>query len=205
MNNDVLEVKRLEDELAIAEQQLHLALSLANVHSIGEQNLTDPRNTAHFSTELSCTEELDARDDFCGHNWYHAEHDGRWAGRGTASTIYLRKLSAGTYKLSFTFARFIDVRFAYELKILLNGLPLATVIRGRPTPGFWRRLLGSPQSEVSCPVVYDAEVKVSEGADEAAEILTFVFPFARRPNEKDQRLLTARLRSVSINRLPSEK
>ena len=64
---------------------------------------------------------LDLRQEFEGVNWYHAEHDGRWAGPGNLSTIILPVLSAGTYRLELDVVDAIATDILSNIEIFVNG------------------------------------------------------------------------------------
>lgn len=64
---------------------------------------------------------LDLRQEFEGVNWYHAEHDGRWAGPENLSTIKLPVLAAGTYRLEIDVVDAIAADILSGMDVHMNG------------------------------------------------------------------------------------
>lgn len=185
----------LSHELEMAERQLHLAMSI-----VAPNPLVDPGKMYKLASQLRVDREFDPRKDFFGHNWYHSEHDGRWAGRSPISTIYIKQLPPGDYKISFRFQKFIVESFMHDMRIHLNAVPLNLKIRGLPSRTLLQRFTKtSPQP--AYPVTYDAIVRIEDRNEDNVDILSFVFPFAEQPKAKDKRKLTARLSGIALTRV----
>ena len=69
---------------------------------------------------------IDMRQLINGDNWYHPEHDGRWTGPGTTSTVHLPDLPSGRYRLELDLVDAAVLENIRKLEMNLNGEPLRT-------------------------------------------------------------------------------
>lgn len=130
-------------------------------------------------------------EDIIGDNWYHAEHDGRWAGPGTESTLTLPAMGPGNYELIFDIVHALDSRIVKEMQILLNDTPLKLKHKFGILP--FKRFPSQVKAQVDVNNTHQTDWQ-----------LRMRFPKTVSPAEKgsdDQRQLTIRLRAVRVRAL----
>lgn len=126
-----------------------------------------------------------------GENWYEAEHDGRWAGPGTTSTLMLPAPAPGRYELIFDIVHALDSRVVKEMQVLLNDTPLTL------KKSFGRL----PTRRFPCQVRANID---TTGTQHTSWQLRLRFPKTVSPADKgsdDQRQLTIRLRNIRVRAL----
>lgn len=67
--------------------------------------------------------QLDMCEPIVGHNWYHAESDGRWAGPGLVSTLQMPPVAAGRYQMELHIkdAMQPDIVLGQQVCVLADG------------------------------------------------------------------------------------
>ena len=142
-----------------------------------------------------------------GMNWYDPEHDGRWAGPGTRSTVRLPSLSEGRYKLTMNVVSTMSRKIFDRMEISVDNAKLRTKRNLRTNLhgplGMWKRTRAKLDSSVSpFPAEIEASFKVGKATGEPGE-LVLEFPEAVSPAERgepDSRHLTARISEIIIER-----
>ena len=127
-----------------------------------------------------------------GVNWYDAEHDGRWAGPGTESTLILPAVGQGRFELIFDIVHALDSRIVKNMQILLNDAPLKLKHKFGILP--FKRF----------PCQVRTQIDTSSNAQQTPWTLRFRFPHTISPAEKgndDHRQLAMRLRAVRVRAL----
>ncbi len=140
---------------------------------------------------------LDLRHFIDGDNWYYAEHDGRWAGPKTKSTLRLPAVPAGRYRLEMEIVGAMSPEIMQEMQVWLQGKPLN--LRRRDSRSALRRLFGGPPR---FPVVLSAEVEVAAGQGGKGPVLELRFPRTISPASRgsdDERELAVRMRQVKLS------
>lgn len=130
---------------------------------------------------------LDLRREIDGTNWYFAEHDGRWAGPGTNSTLRLPSLGPGHYELSLEIVDAMDPEILAGMSVTLCGVPLSLMREGR-----------------KFPVVLRGTVTLGHSEADGGWTVAFRFPRAISParhGSTDTRLLAIRLRNLRLRAL----
>lgn len=150
---------------------------------------------------------IDMRQFINGMNWYDPEHDGRWAGPGTRSTVRLPSLSEGRYKLTMNVVSTMSRKIFDRMEISVDNAKLRTKSNLRTNLhgplGMWKRTRAKLDSSVSpFPAEIEASFKVGKATGEPGE-LVLEFPEAVSPAERgepDSRHLTARISEIIIER-----
>jgi len=143
---------------------------------------------------------VDLRQFIDGDNWYYAEHDGRWAGPGTKSTIRLPAMNKGRYELILDIVDAIAPDILRDMKVNLNGKPLKFK-GGNGQFGPWASVVRLFNKKLKYPVLLTGAVsigKVEAGKDLQLEV---IFPKTISPSSRgsdDMRDLAIRLRQVKL-------
>jgi chemotaxis protein histidine kinase CheA len=126
-----------------------------------------------------------------GNNWFDAEHDGRWAGPGTTSTLTLPAVGQGRFELIFDIVHALDPHIVKGMQVQLNGEPLSLKPRFGKLP--FRRF----------PCRVSAQIDTT-GATQNTWQLQLRFPKTASPADKgsnDMRQLTIRLKTIRVRAL----
>ena len=160
-----------------------------------EISMDDKLGNKNFSTTV-----LDLRQFIDGENWYSAEHDGRWAGPGTISTLRLPALQKGHYKLELEIVDAIEPEILREMNLSLNGKLL--VLKGRNgLIGPWAPFVGLYRKRQKYPLLLRSEIHITDAEVGADLYLEFGFPktiSAVERGAQDARDLAIRLKMVTI-------
>lgn len=127
---------------------------------------------------------IDMRKVIDGDNWYYAEHDGRWAGPGSASKLRIDALQGGEYEARFEVVDAIDKKILSGTTVALNGIQLPIHRKGRGVTGCI--LVKFSTEDIQSSRVWEFELK---------------FPKLISPAQfgsADSRLLAIRVRSVHV-------
>lgn len=116
-----------ENELLLL--QLHQVQEELEHCFLQNQNFTGMTQSVAFTTEFwrihqPAEIDIDMRDEIEGDNWYHAEHDGRWAGPGELSTLRLPALRDGRYEVRLYVVDAKEPEILAGMEVSLNGMPL---------------------------------------------------------------------------------
>ncbi|MDO6746287.1 hypothetical protein [Gilvimarinus sp. 1_MG-2023] len=190
-NDPKLQGLQEENELLLL--QLHqvqeeLEHYFCEYQKLSEGGYTAPHRTPQLTDALQ--EALfDLRSEsIIGDNWHEAEHDGRWAGPGTESTLTLPAVGKGRFKLQFDIVHALDVRIAKDMQVLLNEVPLTL------THTFGKL----PLKPFPCRVSTEFDTR---GIEPGPWQLRLRFAKTASPSEKggdDTRQLTIRLKGIRV-------
>lgn len=127
----------------------------------------------------------DLRREIDGDNWYYAEHDGRWAGPETCSTLRVPAMATGIYRLEVCVVDAMEPEILSGMVLTLNGRPLSIEV--------------DPGNRYSKLV--KADITVGESDVEFVWEFAFRFPKLVSPAEHgsdDQRRLAIRVASLCV-------
>jgi hypothetical protein len=121
-----------------------------------------------------------------GTNWHDAEHDGRWAGPGTLSTVIIPSLTSGQYDINLNIVDTIEPDVMAGMELLINGCPV-------PLNFDW--------SQFPAPIT--ARFSSEQIKPQAEWELGFRFPKTVSPAEQspanqDHRKLAVRVQSIVV-------
>ncbi len=204
------------DELTKEKELLHLQLHQAQEEleyyfrkyqeiAGGKQsaNNLESIQTGKFNDKSSSKIVLDLRQLIDGENWYSAEHDGRWAGPGTNSTLRLPLLPVGRYQVELEVVDAIAPEILREMKLSLNGKPLT--IKGRHgLVGPWAPVVKLYRKKQRYPLLLRSDIHLLGDAAGKANYLELTFPRTISPISRgvqDSRNLAVRLKKVTITRI----
>lgn len=166
----------------------HLMVALHQVQQELEYRLSErvspPAPVAGNEAHVDLREEID------GQNWHDAEVDGRWAGPGTASSLKIPPLLAGSYVLELLLADAIEPDIAYGLRIEAFGTDVPFEFSHAVTRDAF-------------PVTCRANIELPAKAAESPWPLVFKFPRTVSPADRgsdDQRRLAVRMSSIQMRR-----
>lgn len=131
-----------------------------------------------------------------GTNWYYAEHDGRWAGPETTSTIQVPRLEPGDYLLQLTVVDAMSPELLSGMTIQFNEQPVTVT-----QPRLGKKIAGLFGRKKRYPARVEARIRLSAEQQKDTNELTLVFPRMISPAERgadDQRRLAVRVRSVRL-------
>lgn len=111
----LLQLHQVQEEL---ETYFHKYQELASKPYQAEEN----KLSASHSEKKATT--IDMRHFIEGQNWYHAEHDGRWAGPDHVSSLKLPNLPSGKYELEMSIVAAMSPKIIRQMKLLWNGSEL---------------------------------------------------------------------------------
>ena len=193
--------QELQEENELLLLQLHQVQEELEHYFCEYQKLSETGNTAsrglpqtaNASAGFPVETLFDLRNEaILGDNWYDAEHDGRWAGPGTESTLTLPALGQGRFELTFDIVHALDSRIVKNMQILLNDAPLKL-----------KHQFGIlPFKRFPCQV--RAQIDTTGSAQQTPWQLRLRFPKTVSPAEKgsdDLRQLTIRLRAIRARAL----
>lgn len=151
---------------------------------------------------------LDLRQVISGLNWHEAEHDGRWGGPGTQSTLTLPELPKGRYRLSILIVGAMSQQIFNEASLVFDGkkLQVRRELRINDKGVFGR--LRKARAHINANIIpYPAklisDITINESSLRNAQ-LAIKFPTAISPTERgeaDSRALTARISYIEISRI----
>jgi hypothetical protein len=127
----------------------------------------------------------DLRGEIDGENWYYAEHDGRWAGPETCSTLRVPAMAPGSYRLELCVVDAMEPEIVSGMTLTLNGRPVAIRVDS-----------GSRYAKL-----VKAQIAVGDNDREPVWEFAFRFPKLVSPAEHgsdDERHLAIRLASLCV-------
>jgi hypothetical protein len=193
--------QELEQENELLLLQLHQVQEELEHYFLEYQKVsTIPPKPDYNLTGIS----LDPRkESFTGNNWYYAEHDGRWAGPATSSTINIPPMAQDKdYEIVLEIIGAMSPEIINEMKASLNSKPL-DIHHPAPIPA-WKR--GFRKEKRRYPYKIKMRFK-AEGTDcSQIWILRLDFPNVLSPFETgedsdDKRKLAIRLHNASITQI----
>ncbi len=194
------QVQELKEENELLLLQLHQVQEELEHYFCEYQKLSGTANTAsrnltqttNGSADFPVETLFDLRNEqIIGNNWYDAEHDGRWAGPDTESTLTLPAVGQGHFELTFDIVHALDARIVKDMQVRLNGEPLRLKHKFGILP--FKRF----------PCQVRARIDTSS-AEQNSWKLEFRFPKTVSPAEKgsdDKRQLAIRLRAIRVRAL----
>ena len=90
--------------------------------------LRDTRLMQFFRDNQPAEVIIDLRGGFDGENWYDAEHDGRWAGPKTTSSVRIPALLPGQYGLEIDVVDAMSPEIVTEMDVYVNGVHVPTKV-----------------------------------------------------------------------------
>lgn len=151
---------------------------------------------------------VDMRDVVDGTNWYNAEHDGRWAGPESKSSIRVY-LDSGQYHFEVDIVDAMEPELLSKMDLAVDGIavPVSRVdhvdLTGPLAP--LRRLRGQMRDAPPYPVRLKGRIEVN--GDDKARTITFGFPRAISALERvanDDRQLTVRFQKLVFLKIKSQ-
>ena len=144
-------------------------------------------------TELLEYFAIDFRQQVDGSNWWHAEHDGRWAGPSLESNIRLPALKTGLYQLNIEIVDLITPDILKKTQFVLDNKQLNLV-----NQNWFKQLVGLKRRY---PIILTTKIELTDLIDMFE--LKFKFPKVITPVSKgkgseDSRYLAIRVRTVEL-------
>ena len=144
-------------------------------------------------TELLEYFAIDFRQQVDGSNWWHAEHDGRWAGPSLESNIRLPALKTGLYQLNIEIVDLITPDILKKTQFFLDNKQLNLV-----NQNWFKQLVGLKRRY---PIILTTKIELTDLIDMFE--LKFKFPKVITPVSKgkgseDSRYLAIRVRTVEL-------
>ena len=144
-------------------------------------------------TELLEYFAVDFRQQVDGSNWWHAEHDGRWAGPSLESNIRLPALKTGLYQLNIEIVDLITPDILKKTQFFLDNKQLNLV-----NQNWFKQLVGLKRRY---PIILTTKIELTDLIDMFE--LKFKFPKVITPVSKgkgseDSRYLAIRVRTVEL-------
>lgn len=208
----LLQLEQVQEELEYQFKQAQDAAETGSVRAnvaIGSRDVAthnaDPRPLSAGAETAESKARIDLRHFINGMNWHEPEHDGRWAGPGTRSSIRLPQLAKGRYRLTIEIidamnrAVFDGMTVALGPETLQAKRRLRTNVSGA-LAGL-KRVRARINTDVSpYPAALEAEF-VIDGDHKKQTELFLDFPEAHSPSERgepDIRRLTVRISHIDI-------
>ena len=148
---------------------------------------------------------LDLRHFIDGQNWHHAEHDGRWSGPGTSSSIKLPQLNAGKYCLEMHIVGAMVPDIIRRVVLLWRGeeLQIKTLQPWRGLKAFLRRYyLLIFKNREGGPLILKTMITVPANISDDDKMLQIEIPRTISPvsrGENDTRDLGFKLSQIKIS------
>ena len=140
---------------------------------------------------------------FSGNNWYYAEHDGRWSGPNTSSTINIPPLLQGKdYEIVLDIIGSQQREIIDGMQASINGKPI-TIQHPKPL-SVWKRRFKKEKYSYPCKLrMYFSALDMD---DSPLWVLKLDFPKVISPAESggdihDKRKLAIRLHNISIKQI----
>ena len=200
-DNSIKAKQELEQENELLLLQLHQVQEELEHYFLECQKVsTTPPKPDYDLTGIS----LDLRkESFTGDNWYYAEHDGRWAGPATSSTINIPPLAQGKdYEIVLDVIGSMAKEIVDGMQASINGKPL-DIQHPQPRSAWQRRFKKEKYS-------YPRKLRMrfnSQGMDNSQPwVLKLDFPKVVSPSEcggdaQDKRKLAIRLHNITLKQL----
>ena len=136
---------------------------------------------------------VDLRQQVDGYNWWHAEHDGRWAGPNLESSVRLPMVKTGLYQLRIEIVDEISPDILKNTQFFLENKRLNLV-----NINWLKQLIGLKKRY---PIILTTKVKLTDSTDQS--VLLFKFPKVISPASKgkgsdDFRSLAIRVKAVEL-------
>ena len=201
LNASIQAKQELEQENELLLLQLHQVQEELEHYFLEYQKVsTTPIKSGYDLLGIS----LDPRKEtFTGDNWYYAEHDGRWAGPATSSTINIPPLAQGKdYEILLDVIGSMAKEIVDGMQASINGKPL-DIQHPKPRSAWKRRFKKEKYS-------YPRKLRMhfnSQGMESNQPwVLKLDFPKVIAPSEcggdaQDKRKLAIRLHNMSLMQL----
>jgi hypothetical protein len=183
----LLQLHQVQEELE------HYFYEYQKLSATGNALTISQQQTANAPAGFPLETLFDLQSDYIvGDNWYDAEHDGRWAGPGTDSTLTLPAVGQGRFELTFDIVHALDSRIVKDMQVLFNGEPLTLS----------HKFGKLPLKRFPCRV--RTEIDTTDTPQQTPWQLRLRFPKTASPAPKgsdDKRQLTIRLRAIRVQAL----
>ena len=201
LNASIQAKQELEQENELLLLQLHQVQEELEHYFLEYQKVsTTPIKSGYDLLGIS----LDPRKEtFTGDNWYYAEHDGRWAGPATSSTINIPPLAQGKdYEILLDVIGSMAKEIVDGMQASINGKPL-DIQHPKPRSAWKRRFKKEKYS-------YPRKLRMhfnSQGMESNQPwVLKLDFPKVIAPSEcggdaQDKRKLAIRLHKLTLTQL----
>jgi chromosome segregation ATPase len=193
----VVENELLQMQLKQAHEELELYF-----RKYRELNTADGRATVAVAAPVApppseaAPAVVDLRGVIDGDGWYHAEHDGRWSGPTTESTLNLPPVEPGSFSLELDVVDAMSNDILEGMTVTLDGKPLKLV--GNNLAAVRWPLFSRKKKRPKFPIRISAAVKVS---GDGPHLLRINLPSTISPAAKgsnDTRQLGIRLRRATL-------
>jgi len=183
----LLQLHQVQEELE------HYFCEYQKLSATGSAPSPNHQQAGNTTAGLSPETLFDLKNDYLiGDNWYDAEHDGRWAGPGTSSTLTLPNPGQGHFELTLDIVHALDPSIVKNMQVLLNDAPLKLTHKFGKLP--FRRF----------PCQVRAHIDTTGNAPQTPWQLQLRFPKTASPAAKgsdDMRQLAIRLRTIRVRAL----
>ena len=201
LNASIQAKQELEQENELLLLQLHQVQEELEHYFLEYQKIsTTPPKPNYDLTGIS----LDPRKEtFTGDNWYYAEHDGRWAGPATSSTVNIPPLAQGKdYEITLDVIGSMAKEIVDGMQASINGKSL-DIQHPKPRSAWKRRF---KKEKYHYPRKLRMRFNAHGMNDAQAWVLKLDFPKVISPSEcggdaQDKRKLAIRLHNVSLKQL----
>jgi hypothetical protein len=200
--DEIIRIKQeLEQENELLLLQLYQAQEEFEHYFLEYQKISSiPPKPDYNLTGIS----LDPRKDtFTGDNWYYAEHDGRWAGPNTSSTINIPPLALGKdYEIVLDVIGSLTKEIVDGMKASINGKPI-NIQHPKPLSAWKRRF---KKEKYSYPRKLRMHFSALDADNSQPWVLKLDFPKVLSPSEcggdsQDKRKLAIRLHNITLKQL----
>ena len=173
----------------IDECETDRALSLAKIQELSTSVVEAKPYVAPAGELAEVT--LDMRRNIEGKNWYWAEHDGRWAGPASESTVRFPAMGPGRYEVSLNVAGAMDTEILAGMHVAICDQPVALTRERR----FY-------------PTTLNGCVTLGHADRSGTWEIRFEFPRVSSPADDgstDARQLAIRLRSIRLRLVSDDR
>lgn len=203
-----LDEQKKENELIKFQlHQLQEELELIYQEYQGLKNQTENKPSPQVPKLIPTSDQdhiIDMRHYIEASNWYHAEHDGRWAGPANTSTLKMPPLPQGEYQLELRVISAMSPEIVRKMQLSSNGQPLTIKTKvplTNPKALLRRYYLLIFKKREGGPLSLTSHFKVNGFEAGVAMDLEFMFPKTISPasrGERDTRRLAIKLAYVKI-------
>lgn len=208
----LMQLEQVQEELELQFKNTQQVVNTSSIHTntargslnVATHNSGLPTKSVGDKTAETKTH-IDLRHFINGMNWHEPEHDGRWAGPGTRSSIRLPHLAKGRYKLTIEIIDAMNRDIFDGMSVTLGSKKLRTK-RSLRTNVFGalaglKRVRAHVNKDISpFPAAVEAKFVVDGDLKKYAELF-LDFPEAHSPSERgepDMRRMTARISYIDI-------
>lgn len=207
---EIQEIKNENDLLTLQLQQVQEELERVFYEKqIKIVDKSPPVNNTNTTVSDNRSIDLDLRHFIDGRNWHEAEHDGRWTGPGTVSSLNLDTLAAGKYAVTVDIVsgmsrQILDTaRLRFNEKEIVCKALLRRDIRG-PLATMVRAQVRINSNARPYPAQLIGTIVISEDQKSQKNRLEIVLSETISPltqGESDTRKLGLRISKISFNQL----